>query len=115
MLLVGWSHKYQEVLDFFDLGQYAIDFSNLTTESLRKEFDKFISDEDTIRRKLEKHYDEVIQSSLKNMVYASEIIDRIVEQPYHGKQMLDYKNPDKYLGKHIACRKGYAADETIRA
>lgn len=115
VLLVGWSHKYQEVLDFFDLGQYAIDFSNLTTESLRKEFDKFISDEDTIRRKLEKHYDEVIQSSLKNMVYASEIIDRIVEQPYHGKQMLDYKNPDKYLGKHIACRKGYAADETIRA
>ena len=58
---------------------------------MRKEFDKFISDEDTIRRKLEKHYDEVIQSSLKNMVYASEIIDRIVEQPYHGKQMLDYK------------------------
>lgn len=26
VLLVGWSHKYQEVLDFFELGQYAIDF-----------------------------------------------------------------------------------------
>ena len=30
VLLVGWSHKYQEVLDFFELGQYAIDFSDLT-------------------------------------------------------------------------------------
>ena len=34
VLLVGWSHKYQEVLDFFELGQYAIDFSNLIADSL---------------------------------------------------------------------------------
>lgn len=29
VLLIGWSHKYQEVLDMFELGQYAADFSNL--------------------------------------------------------------------------------------
>lgn len=78
VLLVGWSHKYQEVLDFFELGQYAIDFSDLTAESLQKEFEKFIQEEETIRGKLDEHYEEVMESSKKNIVYVSEIVDEIV-------------------------------------
>lgn len=78
VLLVGWSHKYQEVLDFFELGQYAIDFSDLTAESLQKEFEKFIQEEETIRGKLDEHYEKVMESSKKNIVYVSEIVDEIV-------------------------------------
>lgn len=114
VLLVGWSHKYQEVLDFFKLGQYAIDFSNLTADSLEQEFQKFVKCEDEIRRKIEENYDAVMESSRKNILYVSEVIDEIMEKPYKKKKILDYKNPDKYLGEHAACRKGYAADESIR-
>ncbi len=114
VLLVGWSHKYQEVLDFFQLGQYAIDFSNLTAESLEREFQKFAACEDEIRKNIEENYDSVMESSRKNIVYAGEVIDEIVEKPAKKKKILDYKDPDKYLGEHVACRKGYASDESIR-
>lgn len=114
VLLVGWSHKYQEVLDFFKLGQYAIDFSNLTADSLEQEFQKFVKCEDEIRRKIEENYEAVMESSRKNILYVSEVIDEIMEKPYKKKKILDYRNPDKYLGEHAACRKGYAADESIR-
>lgn len=114
VLLVGWSHKYQEVLDFFKLGQYAIDFSNLTADSLEQEFQKFVKCEDEIRRKIEENYDAVMESSRKNILYVSEVIDEIMEKPYKKKKILDYRDPDKYLGEHAACRKGYAADEGIR-
>lgn len=114
VLLVGWSHKYQEVLDFFKLGQYAIDFSNLTADSLEQEFQKFVKCEDEIRRKIEENYDAVMESSRKNILYVSEVIDEIMEKPYKKKKILDYRDPDKYLGEHAACRKGYAADESIR-
>lgn len=114
VLLVGWSHKYQEVLDFFKLGQYAIDFSNLTADSLEREFRKFVECEDEIRRNIEENYDAVMESSRKNILYASEVIDEIVGKPAGKKKILNYKDPDKYLGAHVACRKGYAADGGIR-
>lgn len=114
VLLVGWSHKYQEVLDFFELGQYAIDFSNLTVESLSQEFEKFVAAEDEIRQKIEKNYDSVMESSRKNIKYVTKIVNQIVSEPSKKKKILDYKDPDKYIGPHLMCRKGYAADESIR-
>ena len=114
VLLVGWSHKYQEVLDFFHLGQYAIDFSNLTAESLEQEFYRFVECEEEIRGKIEENYDAVMESSRKNIEYVGAIVDEIVAKPVKKKKILDYKNPDKYLGAHVACRKGYAQDEGIR-
>lgn len=117
VLLVGWSHKYQEVLDFFELGQYAIDFSDLTADSLEKEFDRFVSEEGEIRRRLDAHYDRVMESSRDNIRYVRGILDKIIqkrERTPSGKKMLDYGHPAKYVGECLALRKGYAADETIR-
>lgn len=116
VLLVGWSHKYQEVLDFFELGQYAIDFSNLSAQSLWAEFEAFAAEEEKIRRAIDSHYDEVIESSRKNIVYVREVLDGILKgkekKPAAGP--LDYNAPERYIGSYLACRKGYAADETIR-
>lgn len=117
VLLVGWSHKYQEVLDFFELGQFAIDFSDLTADSLEKEFDRFVSEESEIRRKLDAHYDSVMESSRDNIRQVRRVIDAAVRKRDRmptGKKMLDYNHPEKYLGECLALRKGYAADETIR-
>lgn len=114
VLLVGWSHKYQEVLDFFKLGQYAIDFSDLTADSLEQEFQKFVSCEEEIRRNIQENYEAVMESSRKNIRYVSQVIDQLLEKEAGKKKILDYRNPDKYLGPHVACRKGYAADASIR-
>lgn len=115
VLLVGWSHKYQEVLDMFKLGQYATDFSGLTVEKLLDEFEKFVRAEDEIRRCIEENYDAVIESSRSNIKYIAEVIDEVISsKKSRGGKLFDYDNPDKYLGAHYACRKGYAADEEIR-
>lgn len=114
VLLVGWSHKYQEVLDMFKLGQYAIDFSNLSVESLIKEYNKFVSNEDEIRKLIDENYNEVMESSRNNIRYIQGIIDDIVSKPSKKKKLFDYDNTDKYLGEHIACKKGYSSDEEIR-
>lgn len=114
VLLIGWSHKYKEVLDFFELGRYAIDFSNLTEEGIKKAFLSFVSDEIEIRKHINIHYDEVIRSSRKNIELILEEINRIIDSQKYQKQILDYNNPEKYIGSYQICRKGYASDASIR-
>ncbi|MBE5958096.1 MAG: hypothetical protein E7254_04440 [Lachnospiraceae bacterium] len=75
VLLVGWSHKYKEVLDMFELGQFAIDFSKLEINYLKEKFDDFEKNLGGIKASIEKNYDTVIASSKKNIEYATEIID----------------------------------------
>ena len=41
VFLVGWSHKYREVLDMFSLGENAIDYIQLSLEKMIIEFDRF--------------------------------------------------------------------------
>ena len=78
VLLIGWSHKYQEVLDMFELGQYAMDFSKLDTDLMKEEFTKFMADEAIIREKLAKNHDAVMESSANNIRYIKEVLDEIV-------------------------------------
>lgn len=114
VLLIGWSHKYQEVLDMFELGQYAIDFSKLELNELKQSFSDFITNESEIRAKLDKNLPSVLESSRCNIKYISAIIDEIMDKPYKKAKLLDFKNPDKYIGPHIGCKKGYGTDEEIR-
>ena len=78
VLLVGWSHKYQEVLDMFGIGRYANDFSTLDTGNFIKTFDDFYSNLEDIREKINDSYDSVIDSSLDNIGLISGCIDEIL-------------------------------------
>ena len=115
VLLIGWSHKYKEVLDFFELGEYAIDFTSLDLNGLKEAFVKFVDGESEIRACMDKNYDEVMASSRLNIEYTGEVIDQIMSKPYKHNKIIDYRNPDKYVGPYLAARKGYASDESIRA
>ncbi len=115
VLLIGWSHKYQEVLDMFGLGQYAIDFSKLELSSLIEEFKRFEAAEDEIRSNLDRNYDAVMESSADNIRYIGEVVDAVMQKTRKTGKLLDVQNPEKYMGDFIACRMGYAADESIRA
>lgn len=114
VLLIGWSHKYQEVLDMFELGQYAADFSNLNMDSLKESFENFEKDEAVIREKLEKNHRQVMESSRRNIQYIGEVIDEILKRPRRTPKLLDYNNPEYYVGEYVALRKGYAKEQGIR-
>ncbi len=114
VLLIGWSHKYKEVLDMFGLGGYAADFSALSIDTLKEKFTAFMADNSAIRAQIKEHLPEVLESSRDNIRFISEEIDKAAAKPKKVK-LLDFNRPEKYIGEHIACRMGYAADETIRA
>lgn len=117
VLLIGWSHKYQEVLDFFELGQYAIDYSVLSVEQLKLEFERFERSENEIRSKIRQNYDSVMKSSADNIRLIGDKLDELLDEKERRKKkgsILEFDNPDKYMGNYLALRKGYAADEGIR-
>ena len=80
VMLVGWSHKYKEVLDMFELGEYTADYSGLSRETLMSGFEKLRTDEELIRRKLADHIDEVRESSRENIRLICGDLDRILEE-----------------------------------
>ena len=109
VMLIGWSHKYKEVLDMFELGEYAADFSSLSLETLMAGFDKLRTDEALIREKWAKHIDAVRESSLNNIRLTCGELDRIVADG--KKKSYDRTGaPDSYL----AIRKGYALKDEYR-
>lgn len=84
-LLIGWSHKYKEVLDMFGLGEYAVDFSALDLELLKSRFSSFIEERENIREKLESGLPSVMKSSQDNIRYISEVIDEAAQKPSKGE------------------------------
>jgi polysaccharide pyruvyl transferase WcaK-like protein len=51
-LVIGWSHKYQEVLDMFGLAEWAFGKDKFSQSHLRSEFDRLAANEDDVRTKL---------------------------------------------------------------
>jgi len=77
VLLVGWSHKYKEVLDMFRLGQNAIDYKKLDLEGLIEAFNEFEAKQDEIRDNIERYLDEVKESSYQNIEIVLEELNRV--------------------------------------
>ena len=120
VMLIGWSHKYKEVLDMFEIGAYASDYKAMkgmsgqdAIKKLVKDFMKLENDEESIRELIDLHYDEVMESSKRNI---SEI-GNVIEEVLPARKSHRFPNrlqPEKYIGEFIECRRGYATDESIR-
>ncbi|MCM1167529.1 MAG: polysaccharide pyruvyl transferase family protein [Ruminococcus sp.] len=67
VMLVGWSHKYKEVLDMFGLGEYAADYSQLTSDRLWAEFQRLLENSEEIRARISENLPRVRTSSRKNI------------------------------------------------
>lgn len=76
VLLIGWSHKYKEVLDMFGLGAYAVDYAQLETGVLCERFDSLVAQSGSIRAQIAEKLPEVKKSSLDNITLISQEIDR---------------------------------------
>jgi polysaccharide pyruvyl transferase WcaK-like protein len=59
-LVIGWSHKYQEVLEMFELEEWAIGFDRLSPELLRSRADDLIANGPRVRASLTRHLPTVI-------------------------------------------------------
>lgn len=76
-LLIGWSHKYKEVLDMFGLGAYAVDHSALSLDELIKRFLDMTENGSNIRAQITSALPSVMESSRDNIRLITEIIDLI--------------------------------------
>lgn len=77
VLLVGWSHKYKEVLDMFGLGEYAADYSDLSSDKLWTEFQRLLENSVEIRAKIAENLPRVKESSRENIALISDEIDKV--------------------------------------
>ncbi len=67
VFLIGWSHKYKEVLDMFELGECAGDYKLLEIELLKHNFEFFEKDAKNMRAKIKKNLPAVQKSTMKNI------------------------------------------------
>jgi len=115
VLLIGWSHKYKEVLDMFGQGAWAADYTALSLPLLTEKFEEAYSHRDEIRQSIEKHLPAVLESSRGSIRNFAEVVERLDLPRRRKVKLLDLNNPERYTGPYHSCRIGYAADETIRA
>lgn len=60
-LVIGWSHKYQEVLERFELESWAVGFEDLTTKILWEKTDQLVSEGAKVRESISKNLPFVIE------------------------------------------------------
>lgn len=72
-LVAGWSHKYKEVLEMFELEKWSFGRETLTDAHLHEQFGKLVKNEKEIRRLLGKHLPEVKQKARLQVEAISEI------------------------------------------
>lgn len=77
-LVIGWSHKYKEVLDMFELSDYAFSDRRLNTHFLKTQFDKLVADRKDVLHKLHLHLPEVRDKSSEQAQLIVETMTRKV-------------------------------------
>ncbi len=65
--VVGWSHKYREVLDEFGLDEWAVDFRRLTDDALIDAVQRLDADASTVQRTMEAHLPTVRAAAQRNL------------------------------------------------
>lgn len=68
-LVVGWSHKYQEVMDQFGLSGYALSTKDLSVERLNTEFTGIVKNKKVIKKQIMSKLPDVVGSAQKQVDY----------------------------------------------
>ena len=126
-LVTSWSHKYREVLDMFELGEWTVNHRSLTSEELLDGFHQLVEQENEVRARIAQHLPEVIASSRRNAEIAGRLLesvprssrkaslaDRLTMQLEKRAGVPDEQALERYLGPVSKGYLGYAADEAIR-
>jgi polysaccharide pyruvyl transferase WcaK-like protein len=76
VMVIGWSHKYAEVLKMFDCEELAFDFKNTSAQQMLKNFEQIAKQQATIKTKITKHLPAVTQLSKKHAAFVGQVVDR---------------------------------------
>jgi polysaccharide pyruvyl transferase WcaK-like protein len=69
VIVIGWSHKYQEVMETFELGESVYDFSQIEMDMLISAINLNIESYDAIVCNLKKHKQTILDSSNQQFHY----------------------------------------------
>ncbi len=108
VLLIGWSHKYKEILDMFHVDSFAMGYKDLSTERLEGDF-----------LRLEEQYGEVKQRICGNLPAVKESAERNfsilaeeLQKPHPNA--VYYFNADYFTGGYLKAYTAFAKDEGMR-
>ncbi|GLI26092.1 hypothetical protein ARHIZOSPH14_03340 [Agromyces rhizosphaerae] len=73
-LVIGWSHKYAEVLEMFELEEWAFGHDKLSPAYLRERFEALVAHEDEVRERLAVHLPEVKARSLQQADLIADLV-----------------------------------------
>ncbi|MES9987600.1 MAG: polysaccharide pyruvyl transferase family protein [Candidatus Thiodiazotropha endolucinida] len=76
VIVLGWSHKYQEVMDFFKLGDLVFDFSQLNSELMMETIRHTLDNEPSIRQKIKQQQKHAMASAYKQFAYLFNLLDQ---------------------------------------
>lgn len=74
IMVLGWGHKYQEVLQQFGIERWCFDFSDLRTDLLLDRIDGFLAAQDEIRMNIDAHLSEVKSASEAQFKWLNEFL-----------------------------------------
>lgn len=75
-LVIGWSHKYKEVLEMFELEEWAFGQDKLNHEYITSEFDRLVESDKDVRSKLQKNLKSVKTASAKQVKVIESVINK---------------------------------------
>lgn len=79
-LLIGWSHKYREVMRRFDLEEWALDYDQASADQVVQRFESLLADEASVRRRLAEHLEAVHASARRNFDLAAGLLATAAER-----------------------------------
>jgi colanic acid/amylovoran biosynthesis protein len=84
-IVVGWSHKYREVLDFFNLEDCALQYEQLSEEILAHNIIATLNNREIIQKKIKDNLDANKELSLKQLNHLSAHINQIKDKTQGNK------------------------------
>jgi len=75
-LVIGWSHKYREVLQDFGLEEWAMDYHDLNADDLFARYGDLLAARQSVRAAINRHLPDAIAEAHRNIDAMAEFIDR---------------------------------------
>ncbi len=74
-VVIGWSHKYREVLDMFGVKRFALASTDLELAKIQQLFEKLEANQEEVRNLLNDNFPKIRKLSEKHVQWISEVIE----------------------------------------
>lgn len=75
-LVIGWSHKYREVLDMFGLAEWAMGHEDANDSAFREKFERLVAEQDDVRARLSEALPRVRARALEQIATIERVAHR---------------------------------------